>query len=251
MCKSYQYNWEKLDLHNIRIDININNFNYYIDSTLLSTRINIKNESGFCLLFHGVPCGCAWMDIVRENGNINKVCVSKDPSVGTLKYGTTSRLANRCVKAGCSPGLISLAGCGKVGVRPPCILGKVDLSKDYPDCCPRPIQHYSVQERTPKMKVAFFFYFMVYLAVVYGWTSIEEVPEDDVNKVCVSTDPSVGTLKYGTTSRLANSCVRAKCTPGRISLAGCGVTSVMPPCTIGKEDLSKEYPACCPGPVCP
>ncbi|KAF5284293.1 hypothetical protein FQA39_LY04586 [Lamprigera yunnana] len=90
----------------------------------------------------------------------------------------------------------------------------------------------------------------MYLAVVYGWTSTENTPVDDVNKVCVSKDPEVGTLKYGT-SRLANSCVRAECSPGLIALAGCGVIGVEPPCTVGKEDLSKDYPDCCPGPICP
>ncbi|KAF5284295.1 hypothetical protein FQA39_LY04588 [Lamprigera yunnana] len=104
--------------------------------------------------------------------------------------------------------------------------------------------------KTSKMKVALFFFFFVYLAAVYGWTAIEETPIDDVNKVCVSKNPEVGTIKYGT-SRLANSCVRAQCSPGFISLAGCGTISTERPCRVGKEDLSKDYPYCCPDIECP
>ncbi|KAF5284294.1 hypothetical protein FQA39_LY04587 [Lamprigera yunnana] len=59
--------------------------------------------------------------------------------------------------------------------------------------------------------------------------------------VFVSKNRTVGTVKFGTL-RLTNSCVRAECSRGFLALAGCGVIDVEPPCTLGKEDLTKDYP---------
>ncbi|KAB0794966.1 hypothetical protein PPYR_11805 [Photinus pyralis] len=64
-------------------------------------------------------------------------CQSSDPSVGKLKVGV-SRLAGRCVKATCTPGLIIYEGCNATG-PPPCRFGKEDLSKEHPHCCPQAI----------------------------------------------------------------------------------------------------------------
>ncbi|KAK5644900.1 hypothetical protein RI129_006200 [Pyrocoelia pectoralis] len=90
--------------------------------------------------------------------------------------------------------------------------------------------------------------FMGLASMVIGWTSLEEVKVEDT--VCVSSDPSIGTLPKGE-SRLKDSCVRAICSPGLIDFAGCGVQSVPKPCYMGEEDLNLPYPECCPQPVCP
>ncbi|KAF5305241.1 hypothetical protein FQR65_LT07780 [Abscondita terminalis] len=89
-------------------------------------------------------------------------------------------------------------------------------------------------------------------AVVYGWTSLEEVSVDPNNPdVCVSKDSGVGTMKVGETKTIKGQCVRAICGSGMISYAGCGTIAGPPGCKEGPEDLSKPYPACCPDIVCP
>ncbi|KAK4875305.1 hypothetical protein RN001_011727 [Aquatica leii] len=92
--------------------------------------------------------------------------------------------------------------------------------------------------------------FVCYFAVAYGWTSLERVPIDPANPdLCVN--EKIGTMKDGETKTLQGECVRASCSPGVISYAGCGVIGLREGCVLGPEDLSKPYPDCCPGEVCP
>ncbi|KAK4875303.1 hypothetical protein RN001_011725 [Aquatica leii] len=67
----------------------------------------------------------------------SEVCVSSNPDVGIMKYNETKLLKGKCVEATCSPGYIIYLGCGKVLVDSPCVLAPVDLSKPYPQCCPK------------------------------------------------------------------------------------------------------------------
>ncbi|KAF5305240.1 hypothetical protein FQR65_LT07779 [Abscondita terminalis] len=64
-------------------------------------------------------------------------CVSKDPVVGTMKVGEIKTVEGRCVRATCGSGQISYAGCGVISGPEGCKEGPEDLSKPYPDCCPK------------------------------------------------------------------------------------------------------------------
>ncbi|KAB0794969.1 hypothetical protein PPYR_11808 [Photinus pyralis] len=78
-----------------------------------------------------------WTSIEEVPVN-SEYCESSDPSIGKVKIGV-SQSATDCVRITCSPGTIDLAGCGVRSVSKPCYLGEKDLSKPYPDCCPKPI----------------------------------------------------------------------------------------------------------------
>ncbi|KAB0797068.1 hypothetical protein PPYR_08062 [Photinus pyralis] len=68
-------------------------------------------------------------------------CLSDDPLIGRLKLGESKSLhPHQCVRATCSPGMIQRAGCGVIGATPPDFIGEPDLSKPYPDCCPKLIR---------------------------------------------------------------------------------------------------------------
>ena len=89
------------------------------------------------VVFLGLAClSYGWTSI--EDVEVDKkVCKSADPDVGTLQVGTVT--LRSCVRATCSPGRIDFAGCGVIGVEPPCYVGEIDPSKPYPDCCPKPV----------------------------------------------------------------------------------------------------------------
>ncbi|KAB0794965.1 hypothetical protein PPYR_11804 [Photinus pyralis] len=97
----------------------------------------MKMQIALVLSFALFSAALGWTS--REQVEVDpEKCVSSDPNVGTLKVGI-STLPDSCVRATCRPGMIDLAGCGVGSVGKPCYMSGEDLSKPYPECCPRPV----------------------------------------------------------------------------------------------------------------
>ncbi|KAF5284296.1 hypothetical protein FQA39_LY04589 [Lamprigera yunnana] len=102
------------------------------------------------------------------------------------------------------------------------------------------------------MKLLLLLMVIMSLATVHGWQSIEETSiHPKFPNHCISKNEEVGKMKFGESKRLPNNCVNVTCEPGKIMYFGCGTVNVDNECTFGTENLSLQYPDCCPQPVCP
>ncbi|KAJ8924582.1 hypothetical protein NQ315_000731, partial [Exocentrus adspersus] len=69
---------------------------------------------------------------------------------------------------------------------------------------------------------------------------------------CYTDSNNIGALKVDEERRIEGQCVMARCLENKdISLFGCGVVGVAPPCYVAEGDLSKPYPDCCFEIKCP
>ncbi|KAB0802174.1 hypothetical protein PPYR_04360 [Photinus pyralis] len=87
-----------------------------------------------CLIVHGWTA----REQVEMDPNDPDVCVHE--TIGRFRVGESKSLhPKQCIRATCERGMVSKAGCGTVLTKPPCHVGSTDLSKPYPDCCPKVI----------------------------------------------------------------------------------------------------------------
>ncbi|KAJ8943747.1 hypothetical protein NQ318_011958 [Aromia moschata] len=105
------------------------------------------------------------------------------------------------------------------------------------------------------MKAIFFvLFFCVLQASINCWTGIVKYNATITprNAYCFTESNSIGALRRGEEKRISGLCAIAVCLNNRdISLLGCGVVQVEPPCYVADGDLSKPYPDCCFEIICP
>ncbi|XP_018577287.1 uncharacterized protein LOC108915674 [Anoplophora glabripennis] len=105
------------------------------------------------------------------------------------------------------------------------------------------------------MKVALFIlFFCASYISVYSWTAIipHKKGQSDHGGHCYTDSYKIGALKKFEEKRIQGLCANAECLESKdISILGCGVYTVEPPCYVVPGNLSKPYPECCFEVKCP